>query len=424
MDDTIFALASARGKAGVAVVRVSGPRAFKTAEALAGSVPPLRKAVLRDLSSDGQVIDKALIIAFGDGASFTGERVVEYHVHGSTAVIKRLLGALQDCGCRPADAGEFTRRALDNGRLDLTQVEGMADLIDAETEAQRKQAFAVATGEAARMVEGWRSKLIRAAALIEATIDFADEDVPVDVWPDVASLIEEVDQEICEQISGFRGAERIRDGFEVAIVGPPNVGKSTLLNRLAGREAAITSSVAGTTRDVIEVRMDLDGLPVTFLDTAGLREAADEIEAIGIERARQRAENADLRIWLTDGDRVADLLFKAGDLILPPKADLTGRADGISGSTGYGVSKMLSAVQDRLAGLAAGAGLMSHQRHFHALAEAHAALTSVRGETGAEAIEMAAEQLRFATRALSSLVGLVDVEDLLDDIFASFCIGK
>ena len=424
MDDTIFALASARGKAGVAVVRVSGPRAFKTAEALAGSVPPLRKAVLRDLSSDGQVIDTERKIAFGEGASFPGEGVVEYHVHGSSAVIKRLLGALQDCGCRPADAGEFTRRALDNGRLDLTQVEGMADLIDAETEAQRKQAFAVATGEAARMVEGWRSKLIRAAALIEATIDFADEDVPVDVWPDVASLIEEVDQEICEQISGFRGAERIRDGFEVAIVGPPNVGKSTLLNRLAGREAAITSSVAGTTRDVIEVRMDLDGLPVTFLDTAGLREAADEIEAIGIERARQRAENADLRIWLTDGDRVADLLFKAGDLILPPKADLTGRADGISGSTGYGVSKMLSAVQDRLAGLAAGAGLMSHQRHFHALAEAHAALTSVRGETGAEAIEMAAEQLRFATRALSSLVGLVDVEDLLDDIFASFCIGK
>lgn len=424
MDDTIFALASARGKAGVAVVRVSGPRAFETAEALAGGVPPLRKAVLRDLSADGQVIDKALVIAFGDGASFTGERVVEYHVHGSTAVIKRLLGALQDCGCRPADAGEFTRRALDNGRLDLTQVEGMADLIDAETEAQRKQAFAVATGEAARMVEGWRSKLIRAAALIEATIDFADEDVPVDVWPDVTSLVEEVDKEICEQISGFRGAERIRDGFEVAIVGPPNVGKSTLLNRLAGREAAITSSVAGTTRDVIEVRMDLDGLPVTFLDTAGLREAADEIEAIGIERARQRAENADLRIWLTDGDRVADLLFKAGDLILPPKADLTGRADGISGSTGYGVSKMLSAVQDRLAGLAAGAGLMAHQRHFHALTEAHAALASVRGEAGAEAVELAAEQLRFATRALSSLVGLVDVEDLLDDIFASFCIGK
>ena len=424
MDDTIFALASARGKAGVAVVRVSGPRAFKTAEALAGSVPPLRKAVLRDLSADGQVIDKALIIAFGDGASFTGERVVEYHVHGSTAVIKRLLGALEDCGCRPADAGEFTRRALDNGRLDLTQVEGMADLIDAETEAQRKQALAVATGEAARMVEGWRSKLIRAAALIEATIDFADEDVPVDVWPDVTSLVEEVDKEICEQISGFRGAERIRDGFEVAIVGPPNVGKSTLLNRLAGREAAITSSVAGTTRDVIEVRMDLDGLPVTFLDTAGLREAADEIEAIGIERARQRAENADLRIWLTDGDRVADLLFKAGDLILPPKADLTGRADGISGSTGYGVSKMLSAVQDRLAGLAAGAGLMAHQRHFHALTEAHAALASVGRGTGEEAVELAAEQLRFATRALSSLVGLVDVEDLLDDIFASFCIGK
>ena len=424
MDDTIFALASARGKAGVAVVRVSGPRAFETAEALAGGVPPLRKAVLRDLSADGQVIDKALVIAFGDGASFTGERVVEYHVHGSTAVIKRLLGALQDCGCRPADAGEFTRRALDNGRLDLTQVEGMADLIDAETEAQRKQAFAVATGEAARMVEGWRSKLIRAAALIEATIDFADEDVPVDVWPDVTSLVEEVDKEICEQISGFRGAERIRDGFEVAIVGPPNVGKSTLLNRLAGREAAITSSVAGTTRDVIEVRMDLDGLPVTFLDTAGLREAADEIEAIGIERARQRAENADLRIWLTDGDRVADLLFKAGDLILPPKADLTGRADGISGSTGYGVSKMLSAVQDRLAGLAAGAGLMAHQRHFHALTEAHAALASVGRGTGEEAVELAAEQLRFATRALSSLVGLVDVEDLLDDIFASFCIGK
>src|SRR6056297_728706 len=301
--DTIFALSSAPGKAGVAVIRVSGPQAFDVCYQLAGVVPPARQVSLRELRSNGSLLDQALVLTFEEGQSFTGEAVVEFHVHGSVATVSAIcecIGRFEEC--RPAQNGEFTRRALENERLDLTQVEGLADLLEAETESQRRQALKTFSGELGLKCESWRAGLIRAMALLEVTIDFADEDVPEDVTDEVASLLEQVAQGLSQEIAGFGAAERIRTGFEIAIIGAPNVGKSTLLNKLAGREAAITSQVAGTTRDVIEVRMDLFGLPVTFLDTAGLRETDDVIETMGIQRAVTRAKDADLRVYLTENE--------------------------------------------------------------------------------------------------------------------------
>jgi len=427
--DTIFALATARGKAGVAVVRLSGPRAHAAAAALAGDLPPPRRAGLRELRHQGTVLDQALVLTFAEGASFTGDAVAELHLHGSTAVVQAVLAALGSMpGLRLAEPGEFTRRALEAGLLDLAQVEGLADLIEAETEAQRRQALRVLSGAVGQRAEGWRRALIRAAALIEATIDFADEDVPVDVAPEVLALLTQVLTDLRAEARGATVAERIRDGFEVAILGAPNVGKSTLLNALAGREAAITSAIAGTTRDVIEVRMDLHGLPVTLLDTAGLRETADPVERMGVDRARARAAAADLRVFLLDDTGFPDDLRPTGDdLVVQGKADLhPGPGLRISGLSGQGVPELVEAIADRLQCRAAGAATLTRARHRLAVERGIEALESARVEVedGAERAELAAEQLRTALRALDSLVGRVDVEQVLDDIFASFCIGK
>lgn len=428
--DTIFALASARGKAGVGVVRISGPSAWATVQALGGGTPAPRRAVVRRLTIGEEVLDEALVLLFKQGASFTGEMAAELHLHGATATVNAVLRTLSDMpGLRMAEPGEFTRRALENGRLDLAQVEGLADLIEAETEAQRKQALRVLSGAIGARAEGWRRDLIRAAALIEATIDFADEDVPVDVTPEVNQLLTNVMGDLARQAEGVGAAERIRDGYEVAIVGRPNAGKSTLLNALAGREAAITSEVAGTTRDVIEVRMDLGGLPVTLLDTAGLRESDDRVEAIGIERALQRASQADLRIFLLDGSDVPLLPPGPNDLLVSGKADLgtsAGSTLAVSGLTGAGLDQLVAAVTDILSKSAGAAGIMTRDRHRVAVLRAIGALESAlrQLEAGLVRAELAAEDLRRAIRALDSLVGRVDVEDLLDEIFASFCIGK
>lgn len=429
--DTIYALASARGKAGVAVIRISGASSWSAVEALAGSLPEPRQAGLRRLSVDGDVLDEALVLTFEEGASFTGEQSAELHLHGATATVAAVLGALgQRPGLRMAEAGEFTRRALENGRLDLAQVEGLADLIEAETEAQRKQALRVLSGAVGDRAEIWRRDLIRAAALIEATIDFADEDVPVDVTPEVLGLVDKVAQYLVNELAGFGASERIRDGFEVAIVGRPNAGKSTLLNALAGRDAAITSEVAGTTRDVIEVRMDIAGLAVTLLDTAGLRDTTDVVEGIGVERALQRARQADLRVFLTDGDSMSLLDPLPEDIVVVAKADLISDRSqnglAVSGKTGQGLSELISLIAERLGDRAAGAGVITRDRHKVAIQNAIRAMESARNEIvqGPERIELAAENLRQAIRALDSLVGRVDVEHLLDEIFASFCIGK
>ncbi|MDH3263957.1 MAG: tRNA uridine-5-carboxymethylaminomethyl(34) synthesis GTPase MnmE, partial [Paracoccaceae bacterium] len=332
-------------------------------------------------------------------------------------------------GLRLAEPGEFTRRALENERLDLAQVEGLADLIEAETDAQRRQALRVLSGALGEKAEGWRKKLIRAAALLEATIDFADEDVPVDVAPEVLALLEALLGELRAEAEGAKAAERIREGFEVAIVGAPNAGKSTLLNILAGREAAITSEFAGTTLDVIEVRMDLAGLPVTILDTAGLRETRDTVETIGVERAIARAKAADLRVFLLGGEgEPLGLAPEPGDITVQGKADLGTLQGGlsVSGKTGQGIAELIARITSALEPRAARAVTATRERHRQAILRAIGAMESacleVRG--GAGRTEIAAEELRTALRALDALVGRVDVEHLLDEIFASFCIGK
>lgn len=418
--DTIFALATARGKSGVAIVRVSGPDAALVAGQLC-AVPDHRG--LRRLLWRGEVLDQALVLRFGAGKSFTGEEVIEFHIHGSNAVQSALLDALAQTQARLAEPGEFTRRAIENDRLDLAQVEGLSDLIEAETQIQRAQALALMQGGLSEKADAWRTSLIRAAALIEATIDFADEDVPTDVSPEVTQLLQDSLQGIQKEIAGSFVAERIRDGFEVVILGPPNIGKSTLLNYLAGREAAITSDIAGTTRDVIEVRMDLGGLPVTLLDTAGLRDTKDAVEAIGVDRARQRAADADLRVVLLESlaDRPS-VDMQDGDICLFGKQD---KGEGISGKTGNGVSELVNHISDVLTKRASQAKSAVRLRHRLALESAttymQGALSLV--ETDSEA-ELVALEIRSALAALDSLIGKTGVEDLLDEIFASFCLGK
>ena len=430
--DTIYAVASGRVKAGVAVVRVSGPRAFAAAEALAGTLPEPRRAGLRRLhDAEGELIDEALVLCFEAGASFTGETVVELHVHGSLAVVAATLDALGKIdGMRPAEAGEFSRRALENDRLDLAQIEGMADLIEAETDAQRRQALRLFSGALGEKVALWRRDLIRAAALVEATIDFVDEDVPESVVPEVGELLARVQNALRAELAGAGAAERIRDGFEVAIVGAPNAGKSTLLNALAGREAAITSEFAGTTRDVIEVRMDIAGLPVTLLDTAGLRDAMDPVEAMGVARATGRAVAADLRLFLLEDPQETPVLeVRQGDLLVLGKADVRNAPSGVhavSGLTGQGLSVLIAEIGDILRARASGAATITRQRHLVAIGEAVRALELAQNvlEEGDQVPELVAAEVRRCVGSLEALVGRIGVEDYLGEIFSSFCIGK
>ncbi|NOD93938.1 tRNA uridine-5-carboxymethylaminomethyl(34) synthesis GTPase MnmE [Ruegeria sp. HKCCD4884] len=427
--DTIFALASAQGKAGVAVIRLSGPDSHFAAARLTGDALPKRGMVLRTLRDEkGARLDDGLVLTFRSPASFTGEDVAELQIHGSTASVNAVLRCLSDIdGLRIAEPGEFTRRALENGKMDLTQVEGLADLIDAETEAQRKQAQTILAGELGTLAERWRRDLIRAASLLEAVIDFADEEVPTDVTPEVRELIHGVMSDLRREADGVKIAERIRTGFEVAIVGLPNAGKSTLLNALAGRKAAITSEYAGTTRDVIEVRMDLAGLPVTLLDTAGLRETEDHVENLGIELARGRAEAADLRVFLSEKPEELGVGMQAGDIHVLPKADLRGDEGlGVSGKTGQGIDALVDQISCVLNEKTTTHGIATRERHRVAIGRALDSLQSAIAvlESGPDLYDIAAEELRTAIRALESLVGRIDVETLLDEIFSSFCLGK
>ncbi|TQS70440.1 tRNA uridine-5-carboxymethylaminomethyl(34) synthesis GTPase MnmE [Rhodobacteraceae bacterium] len=426
--ETIFALATARGKAGVAVIRISGPSSWDAAAHLCGTLPAPRQAGLRVLRWHEEALDEAVVLCFEAGASFTGERVVELHIHGAVATVTAVLRALGESPeLRMAEAGEFTRRALENERLDLAQVEGLSDLIEAETEAQRKQAMKVLSGAVGRIVDDWRAGLIRAAALLEATIDFADEDVPVDVTPEVMFELNRIETDLRRELARFSAAERIRDGFEVAIVGRPNAGKSTLLNALSGREAAIISEIAGTTRDVIEVRMDISGLAVTLLDTAGLRQTDDVVEAIGVDRAVERAKAADLRIFLLDREEIPLLSPEDDDLIVYGKSDIHS-SDGlsVSGKTGDGLDVLVAEIGQKLLHRTQGAGVMTRERHRDAIQAASQALGFAKNEVMSDydRPELAADYLRMAARSLESLVGRVDVENLLDEIFSSFCIGK
>jgi len=434
--ETIFALSSGAPPSGVAVIRVSGAATRFGLETVIDSVPEPRRASLRAIRSGDTLLDHALIIYMPAPASFTGEDMAELQVHGGRATVAAVLSALTVLpGFRAAEPGEFTRRAFLNGRLDLTEVEGLADLVAAETEAQRRQALRQAEGALRQVAEGWRERLVRARALIEAELDFADEeDIPGAVsdrvWPEVARIT----CEIGAALVGSEPAERLRDGAEVVILGPPNAGKSTLLNALARRDVAIVTPEPGTTRDLIEVRLDLGGYPVTLVDTAGLREAAGLVEAEGIRRAERRAASADLVLWLCDaGDwteppplpapliRVAtkrDVPIDSSAERGPAAADVF-----ISAHSGEGVSELLAAVEDflRRRFAPAEASLVGRARQRSCLVACREALLS---SLRPAALELRAEELRHATDALGRLVGTVDVEDLLDVIFREFCIGK
>jgi tRNA modification GTPase len=428
--DTIFGLATVRGRSGVAVIRISGQSVRDVLGNLAGKVPEPRRAVLRPIRWQDQHIDDGLVLFFPGPASFTGEDVAEIQVHGSPAIVRSLedvLGRMP--GLREAQPGEFTRRALMNGRLDLVQVEGLGDLLAAETEAQRRQAMRLYEGELGRRVASWRAQLVDAVALLEATIDFSDEEIPTDLISEVVTRVQGLRTELSQELAGVSASERVRDGFEVAIIGRPNVGKSTLLNALAQREAAITSEVAGTTRDVIEVRMDIGGLAVTLLDTAGMRDAEDPVERIGVERARARAEAAELRVFLLDEAGLPEgLVQRDGDICVWAKADLGSRPGGlaVSGRTGEGIAVLISEIEARLGLMAAGAGAIVLRRHQLAveLAKARLAEAEEKLRQDATQVDIAAGILREAVAAFDSLLGRVDVEAYLDIIFARFCIGK
>lgn len=414
---TIYAEATPAGRGGVSVVRLSGPEARSIAEAIAGPLPVARRAELRSLR-DGDLIDRALVIRFDERASFTGEEVVEFQLHGAPVIVRRLEAALRSRGARLAEAGEFTRRGLLGGALALSEVEALSDLLAAESEAQRQQAMRVVSGELARWADGLRERLVRAGALIEVSLDFADEEVPDEVPDEVFDLLASVRQDISAALAGLPAAERLRAGFEVAIVGPPNAGKSSLLNRIARREMALVSDIAGTTRDVLELHTELGGLAVVFLDTAGLRQAEDVVEGLGVDRARERARRADLRLHLSEDGRAVDELYQEGDLVLRSKADLGG--PGISAVTGFGISSMLEKMRERLAERVAGAGLVTRKRQADALEDALEVLAVDKGQPA----EFLAEAVRQASHRLGDVVGKIAPDDYLDEIFSRFCIGK
>jgi len=428
--DTIFAVGSGRVKAAVSVIRISGPFADDALRLFGVALPEPRTAVavlLKDPA--GGIIDQALVLRFASGRSFTGENMVELHCHGGRAVLQAVLDRLGTCeGFRMAEPGEFTRRALLSGKFDLVQAEGLADLIDAETEEQRAMAIRQYDGELARKTVAWREGLVETLSLTEAGIDFADEELP-DLAAEIVAGCRNALEMLERELAGAAAAERLREGFEVALVGPPNVGKSSLVNRLASRDVAIVTEVAGTTRDVLEVRLDLGGLPVTVLDMAGVRESGDAVERLGVAHAIRRAEAADIRVFLSeDGVVPGEVAFRDGDLLVRAKAD-SGGATGelaVSGLTGAGIGVLLDALHEALKSRTLDASSLVRERHRRAVEKAVHKLQRAVEHTEAEPVawELVAENLRLAIRALDGLIGRVDVEHLLDEIFQRFCLGK
>jgi len=450
--DTIIALGSGAGRAGIAVIRASGAGASALLRQLSAHAPDVsretpmptpRRAAIRSLHDrDGAFLDEALVLWMPGPNSYTGEDTVELHVHGGAAVIAAVLDAALQTGlCRVAEPGEFTRRAFDAGQMDLTQAEAVGDLIDAETEGQRRQAGRLYQGEAARTFEGWRGLLMSAMAALEASIDFPDEaDIPGEVDLSALAPIADLASELAAALGDAGRLNAVREGFRIAILGPPNAGKSSLMNRIARRDAAIVSPIAGTTRDVVEVRLVLAGFPVWVADTAGLREASDAIEAEGVRRALARAEEADLRIWVSDASadvsRETLAAHRPGDIEVLNKADLVGTAPAragaedvfvVSAKTGAGFEalerRLVQLVHERLAGDEA--PLVTRARHRELVEEAlggvERALAGARSGIGAELVS---EDLRLAARALGRITGTIDVEDLLERIFSQFCVGK
>ena len=434
--DTIYALASAAGRAGVAVFRVSGPQAGEGIKHLTGQeIPPSHRAVVRKLRGRDGAIDEGLVLWFQGPASLTGEDVAEFQVHGGRAIVDALAKELSTVpGFRPAEPGEFTRRAVEHGKFDLTQAEAIADLVAAETEAQRRQALRQYDGALGGLYEGWRAELLKALAWAEAAIDFSDEELPEDVLANARQSAGAVRKAIEVHLDDARRGELVRDGLFLTVIGPPNAGKSSLVNALAGRDVAIVHETAGTTRDIVEVRLDLGGYAVILADTAGVRAASGAVEAEGVRRALARAEAADLVLLLLDGSDIDSSVIMPNNMVNRPymtvwnKADLPWpmRREGLrlSLKTGEGLEAVIAAIADAAKERLEGGGdapVLSRPRHRHALGEAQAAL---RRAIDARQPELFAEDLRLALRSLGRITGRVDVEELLDTIFKDFCIGK
>ena len=432
MTDTIYAPATAAGRAAVAVVRLSGPGTRAALSAMAGGVPRARHASLKTLrAGDGTAMDRALVLYFPRPDSYTGEDVAEFHVHGGAAVVGALLTALGARGLRLAQPGEFTRRAFENGKLDLAQAEGVADLIDAETAAQHRQALEQLGGRLSDVQARWTDALTEALAMYEAAVDFPDEDVPADVARRAGPVLEGLIVELDAAIVDARRGERVREGFRIALIGAPNAGKSTLLNTLVGRDAAIVTATPGTTRDIIEVPMVLGGYKVIIADTAGLRDTDDEIEAEGVRRAQAWADDADLRVWLADGMDPAGSFDGApdGDILLVTKRDLGEGVVGLRGEpftvrspndVAWLERTLTSAVVEALTG--AEPPVATRLRHQELLSEAVVRLRQALDQD--EHLELAAEDVRLAARALDRITGRIDPEQVLGRIFSTFCIGK
>jgi len=440
--DTIFALSTVAGRAGVAVVRVSGPKAGAVLDALSPPIPEARRAALRKIRDPetGEILDQALVLWFAAPKTETGEDMAELHLHGGPAIVRGVLATLAlQPGCRLAAPGEFARRAFANGKLDLAEVEGLADLIEAETQAQRRQAMRQMSGALSALYEGWRRRLIEALALAESAIDFSDEaDVAADAVARARTIVGDLTAEIARHLDDGNRGEILREGFRIVLAGPPNVGKSSLLNALAKRDAAIVSEQAGTTRDVIEVRLDLDGFPVVVSDTAGIREAQGRIEEEGIRRTLAHARDADLVIWLSDAgapETSAPPELGAPVILVANKTDLADAAPsklGVSAKTGAGLDELtrqLAEVARARIGVSESPAItrVRYRQHLKTCMSAlQAFMTGVQGDmSGSQAdIELRAEDLRQAAHALGRITGRVDVEDVLGEIFARFCIGK
>lgn len=444
--DTIWAPASGKGVAGVSVIRISGPAVRFVIETMCGSVPLPKQAAFKSIRRrDGEVIDRGLVLFFAGPASFTGEDVGEFQVHGSRAVLAALASELATfSGVRPAEAGEFARRAFFNGKMDLTEIEGLADLLAAETEAQRRQALAQTGGSLRILYEGWRGRLLRARALIEADLDFADEDdVPGSVVDQAMKEIEVLARDIDSHLKGCRRGERLRDGYQIVLLGAPNAGKSSLLNTLARRDVAIVTEEPGTTRDLLEVHLDLGGYPVTIVDTAGLREGGGSIEREGMRRAVDRGEAADLIFWLVapdgDGEVLPDGVSSEASRVwrIDSKSDLGSGArsevdDGrwsrrfsLSSRSGDGIEALLEHLRFRLESEMSGSGpaVPTRERHEFELVGCRGALREALN-AGGYGLELSAEWLRRAGDHLGRLTGRIGVEEVLGEIFGSFCVGK